>query len=276
MQAVKIIWIVIIFCALTILTQIGGLVYLGSFYTHRLINKKARNNYLRTFLKFVSFLLLYCLTTFLITPIIARPFGRVPLPITQTGSLRPLNVLTCFMNRQYVRPELKRVAFEVAAKMSAKFPGTVINYLDASFPFINKFPLPPHLSHSDGKKLDFAFCYIDNRTKKETNSTPSPIGYGISEEPRPGEVNTADFCTVNGYWQYSFLTKLVPQKNKLNFTFDSIRTKALVNLLAANPSVGKIFIEPHLKLRMKLTTPKIRFHGCHAVRHDDHVHAQLK
>jgi hypothetical protein len=25
-----------------------------------------------------------------------------------------------------------------------------------------------------------------------------------------------------------------------------------------------------------LTNNKIRFHGCHAVRHDDHLHVQLK
>jgi murein endopeptidase len=49
----------------------------------------------------------------------------------------------------------------------------------------------------------------------------------------------------------------------------------LVEILASEKSIGKIFIEPHLKTRLKLTTPKIRFHGCRAVRHDDHIHVQL-
>lgn len=43
-----------------------------------------------------------------------------------------------------------------------------------------------------------------------------------------------------------------------------------------NPAVRKIFLEPHLKTRLKLSKySKIRFHGCHSVRHDDHIHLQL-
>ncbi|MFT5619364.1 MAG: hypothetical protein ACI85I_002607, partial [Arenicella sp.] len=39
---------------------------------------------------------------------------------------------------------------------------------------------------------------------------------------------------------------------------------------------GKVFIEPHLKTRLGLENySKIRFHGCQAVRHDDHIHVQL-
>ena len=30
------------------------------------------------------------------------------------------------------------------------------------------------------------------------------------------------------------------------------------------------------KTRLLLTSDKIRFHGCQAVRHDDHIHVQLK
>ena len=33
---------------------------------------------------------------------------------------------------------------------------------------------------------------------------------------------------------------------------------------------------PHLKARLGLNSNKVRFHGCHAVRHDDHFHVQLK
>ena len=49
----------------------------------------------------------------------------------------------------------------------------------------------------------------------------------------------------------------------------------MLNILH-QPNLGKVFIEPHLKDRMKLTNSKIRFHGCGAVRHDDHIHIQLK
>lgn len=252
------------------------MIYLISLLTHKYIDRKFVNKLVRGSIKLISFLALYSIGTFFIVPPIAKISGRVPLPVLQPDNLKPLNFLTCFLNRHYVRPELKQAAFDVAKQMSNKFPGTVINYLDANFPFINNFPLVPHLSHNDGKKLDVAFCYIDNKTGKETNDVPSIIGYGISEEPRPGEVNTASLCKKKGKWQYSFMMKIMPQGNKLGYTFDSTRTKELVTLFASQPAIGKIFFEPHLKTRLKLTSGKIRFHGCQAVRHDDHIHVQIK
>lgn len=212
----------------------------------------------------------------MVVPVVAPKFGRVPLPIRETGSLSPLTVLTPLLNRHYVRPELKQAAQEAALRMKGKFPGTTVNYLDASFPFLNGFPLIPHLSHNDGKKLDLAFLYDEKQTGTDTNESPSLIGYGVCEDPLPGEVNTAEACSQKGYWQYSFLTAVVPQSGKANFTFDSERTAALVNLLAYSQLVGKIFIEPHLKRRLGLSSEKIRFHGCQAVHHDDHIHIQLK
>ena len=175
-----------------------------------------------------------------------------------------------------MRPELKQAAQKVANQMNEKFPGTTVNYLDANFPFLDRFPLIPHLSHNDGKKLDLAFFYEDSQTGNDTNKAPSWIGYGVCEDPLPGEENTAKFCGQQGYWQYSFLTAVVPQSNKGDFTFDAQRTRALVNLLASSEEIGKIFIEPHLKQRLGLKSDKIRFHGCQAVRHDDHIHMQLK
>jgi hypothetical protein len=276
MRLLKISLTIIFFCLLTVLTQVGGVVYLLSILTHKLTDKWTSNNILKATYRFTSFLTLYCLTTFLIVPVIAKPLGRVPLPLTKQNHLQPLNILTCFLNRNYVRQELKQAAFNVAKQMNDKFPGTTTNYLDANFPFVDKFPLIPHLSHNDGKKLDLSFCYRDTKTGESTNECPSFIGYGICEEPRPDEKNTADFCADKGYWQYSFLTKVISQDSKLDFTFDSEKTKELVNLCAAQPNIGKIFIEPHLKTRLNLTSDKIRFHGCQAVRHDDHIHVQLK
>jgi len=268
--------IIVLFVFLTMLTQIGGVIYITSRLTHKLINKRVNHLILRSCIKFVSFLLLYLALTFLVVPIIVRPFGRVPLPITETGHLKPLNFITCFLNRHYVRPALRQAAIEVAVDMNDRFPGTVVNYLDAGFPFFNKFPLFPHLSHNDGKKLDFAFYYINKKTGQPSTTTPSCIAYGISEEPRPGEVNTAALCASQQRWQYSFLRNLISQRNKRNFIFDSTRTKALVNFFTSKEIIGKVFIEPHLKTRLKLQSNKIRFHGCQAVRHDDHLHVQLQ
>jgi len=59
-------------------------------------------------------------------------------------------------------------------------------------------------------------------------------------------------------------------------TIDLDGTKELITLFVQDNAVGKIFIEPHLKARMKLNYDKVRFPGCQTVRHDDHVHIQLK
>jgi hypothetical protein len=82
-------------------------------------------------------------------------------------------------------------------------------------------------------------------------------------------------CAGKGYWQYNFISQIISQ-DKNEFVFDAVRTKTLVNLFAEQLSIGKIFIEPHLKTRLGLVSAKIRFHGCQAVRHDDHIHVQLK
>lgn len=276
MRLLKVALKITLFCLLTVLTQVGGLVYLLSILSHKSTDKWTSNNYLKTTFRFTSFLTLYCFATFIVVPVIAKPLGRVPLPLTETSHLRPLNIWTCLLNRNYVRPELKQTAFEVAKQLNDKYPGTTVNYLDANFPFINKFPLLPHLSHNDGKKLDLSFCYRDAKTNEPTNDCPSFIGYGICEEPRPNEKHTADFCANKGYWQYSFLTKVVSQDSKQDFTFDNDKSRELVRLFATQKAIGKIFIEPHLKTRLNLTSDKIRFHGCQAVRHDDHIHVQLK
>lgn len=276
MQLLRIILTITLFSLLTVLTQVGGFIYLASILTHKRTDKWARNNYLKAVFRFTSFLIFYCLAAFILVPAIAKPLGRVPLPLREKNHLQPLNILTCILSRNYVKPELQQVAFDVAKQMHDKFPGTTLNYLDANFPFVDKFPLIPHLSHNDGKKLDLAFCYIDAETSKQTNECPSFIGYGICEEPLPNEKNTADFCAGKGYWQYSFLMKIIPQKNKNNYAFDSDRTGALVNFFTSQPAIGKVFIEPHLKTRLNLKSGKVRFQGCQSVRHDDHVHIQLK
>ncbi|OYU94634.1 MAG: hypothetical protein CFE21_15260 [Bacteroidetes bacterium B1(2017)] len=267
---------ILIFIVLTVFTQIGGLVYLLCTFLYRFINTLSNQKLTQLGLKFTLFVSLYLFFTFLIVPPIAKHFGRVPLPISEQNGLRPLTKLTCLLNRNYVRTELRELAFSVATQMGQKYPGTCVNYLDANFPFINHFPLIPHLSHNDGKKLDLSFCYTLSSTGEASNLNPSVIGYGVCEEALPAEQNTAEFCTQKGYWQYSFLTHIIPQGKKKDYVFDPIRTKELVLLFASQQNISKIFIEPHLKLRMNLSNDKIRFHGCQAVRHDDHIHVQIK
>ena len=69
--------------------------------------------------------------------------------------------MTNLMNRNYVRPELNTSLQKIGEGLSKKHKGIQVVYLDANFPFINKFPLLPHLSHNDGKKIDLSFIYAD-------------------------------------------------------------------------------------------------------------------
>lgn len=268
--------IAVVLFVLTIITQVGGIALIVSLVLSWLINRKIKKGWRRAGVSVGLFISLYLLFVFAIVPILANSLGRVQLPLFEKNHVRPANVITFFMNRNYVRPELRRIVFAVAEDINTKHPGTTINYLDANFPFIDKFPLFPHLSHSDGKKLDISFLYKDSKTGDQTNEVPSWIGYGICEEPRFGEENRPDYCAQKGFWQYSALKKYLPQEAKRNFSFDENRTKLMINSFVKQENLGKILIEPHLKARMRLTSNKIRLHGCNAVRHDDHLHVQLK
>lgn len=210
----------------------------------------------------------------LIIPPLAKSYGRVPLPVFNE-KVKPLTVLTCLLNRHYVILELREVLLEVADSMNDEYPKTVVSYLDANFPFVDKFPLLPHLSHNDGKKLDIALYYLDTAGIYAYHRAPSFIGYGVFVDPLPGESDMPEKCKKEGYWQYGFLKYLVPQWNKHKFQFDLVRTKMLIEKFISNSRIQKVFIEPHLKNRMRLNYTKVRFHGCHAVRHDDHIHVQI-
>ncbi len=257
---------------LTILTQIGGLAYLIYLWLKRYITILG---WKRKLLRFVLFAVIYSVLSFIIVPILASNiYNRKALPITHSA-LKPLRMYTYLMNRHYVDADLYEVLLNSATKMQEEFPETKTYYLDACFPLVAKFPLLPHWSHNDGRKMDLTFYYTNPTTKKDKNGSPSWLGYGVCESPRKGEDNMPEYCAANGYFQYSLLEKIVPQYKKDEYAFDATRTKSLIQKLTASSKIKKVFIEPHLKKRMNLTNSKIRFHGCHAVRHDDHIHVQL-
>ena len=253
---------------LTIISQVGGLVYIITL----LVTQKFKLTVIRSL---TSFVILYSITSIIVVPLVAPLFGRTAMPIY--GDIKPLNLITCILNRHYVQPTLKNQLVTISAAMNREFPGTTIAYLDANFPFFDGFPLFPHLSHNDGKKLDLAFFYVDSESEKQLNSAPSFIGYGIYEGTINNETNYPRICEERGYWQYGALTTLIPKWYEDDYNVDERRTIALVKYLANHAATSKIFIEPHLKTRWKLTRyDKIRFHGCHAVRHDDHIHTQIR
>ncbi len=222
--------------------------------------------------RFGIFVLLYLIATYLIVPNIAPIFGREK--IKETESLKAHSIFYTLANRNYVRPELNKSIERISAEFSNRNNGIKMLYLDANFPFIDKFPLLPHLSHNDGKKIDIALIYETNGNL--TNKKRSISGYGVFENPTQNEFDQTTVCKEKGFWQYDFPKYLTLGKINKDIEFSKRGTRELTNLILIQSEIGKIFIEPHLKTRLDLSNEKVRFHGCQAVRHDDHIHIQLK
>ena len=217
------------------------------------------------------FFILYFLATFLLVPYLAPVFGREK--IKNTKGIKPTNYLTILLNRNYVRPELNKVLLQTEEDL--KGTKIKIHYLDANFPFLNRFPLLPHLSHNDGKKIDISLIYeTEDGTISEKQKSVS--GYGAFENPTSNEYNQIEKCLSNGYFQYDYPKYISFGSINNDIEFSEKGTRKLIKNILKNKSVGKIFIEPHLKKRMNLSNSKIRYHGCRAVRHDDHIHLQLR
>jgi len=216
---------------------------------------------------------MYLLVTFLLVPLTAPVFGRER--IKETHILSAHSFFYKLMNRNYVRPELNEALQKISIGLSKKHQGIKVIYLDANFPFFNKFPLLPHLSHNDGKKIDITLIY-QLQNGKLTNKKPSVSGYGIYEGPRPHEYDQISICKSKGNWQYDFPKYLTFGRVNKEISFSEKGTRNLVLETIKLKNIGKILIEPHLKSRLNLNYNKVRYHGCHAVRHDDLIHIQLK
>ena len=130
-----------------------------------------------------------------------------------------------------------------------------------------------HLSCNDGRKLDIAFVYRDAATGELSDKTPSAIGYGISEEPLPGEYDRPKAC--RGSASYSFIHDHWPQGAKADHRFDPVITRQLISGFARDQRIEKILLEPHLTQRLSLDQGRVKPVQCGSVRHDDHVHIQI-
>lgn len=269
----RIIFMMVVAVLLTVVTQVGGIVYLLSLLGKPFLQRYIPKVGWRRVAQAGLFAGAYLLASLVVVPLLARPLGRVPLPLTG-DNLRPANLWTCLLNRHYVVPQLKEATSNVAEQLATEFPGTTLQYLDAGFPFGDGFPLLPHLSHDDGRKVDLSFHYRNLADGPPTDDLPSWIGYGVCEDPRPGDRDRAADCRAAGHWQHDLLSRIVPQGAKKRLSLDVARTRRMIALFSTQPFVRKIFIEPHLVSRMNLDSKKIRFHGCQAVRHDDHVHVE--
>ena len=253
--------------ALTIVTQIGGVVYVVTLITLQQVKSKS-------ILKGSSlFIFLYFIATFLVTPILAPIFGREK--IKETEFLEAHSFFYKLANRNYVKPELQQLLDNTSKAYAKSNKNIKLIHLDASFPFFDKFPLLPHLSHNDGKKIDISLIYQDDNAAL-TNRKKSVSGYGVFENSQVREYNQNLACQKRGFWQYDFPKYLTFGTINDDIIFSNSGTKNLISEILKDNNLSKLFIEPHLKSRLNLSNNKIRFHGCRAVRHDDHIHIQIK
>lgn len=209
--------------------------------------------------------------TYVLVPFLAPKFGREKLITSQ--KIQPASVITILLNRNYVKPEINKILEQTIENLE-KTPIKIL-YLDACFPFLDGFPLFPHLSHNDGKKLDLSFVYV-TADGAFANKVKSVSGYGVFEEARLGELDQNSYCLRKGNNFYDFPKYLTFGQINHHLKFSEQGTKQLILALLNQPEIDKILIEPYLKQRLNLFDGRIRFQGCHSVRHDDHIHIQIK
>ena len=226
----KILLHTIIFLLLTILTQIGGVLYLISIL---LIRKNTKKIFLKRSGVFIAS---YLLSTFLIVPNIAPLSGREK--IKESKSLKAHSFFYKLANRNYVKPELNKAIQKIASEFEKQNNGIKMVYLDANFPFINKFPLLPHLSHNDGKKIDVSLIY-ENKNGQLTNKKPSISGYGVFEKPTNNEYNQNLACKNRRYWQYDFPKYLTFGSFNKDIEFSNKGTQELAQLILKQKNIGK-------------------------------------
>ncbi|MGV3550531.1 hypothetical protein [Rhizobium sp.] len=258
-----------VFC-LTLLTQIGGLVWLLALALRRFLPWRRRSAFL---LLFVGLYAAATVATWHLAPLA----GRVALAC-YPGSDANLTVgspILCALNRTYVTPDLAEVAQAYADHMAQKFPGTKTLALDANFPFVTGFPLMPHLSHDDGRKLDLAFYYQDAEGKFRNGETRSPLGYFAFEQP---EAVSPLLCAKSRWlslrWDLAWLQPIFP-----DWRPEPARMREALRWLSSDGralGIERIFVEPHIAGRYGAGGGIVRFQGCRAARHDDHIHIQVR
>lgn len=274
--AAKFLGVAALVIVLTLVTQIGGVVLLVAWALTQPL--KAVPRVLRYGLVIVLFAVLHVAATSYLVPPLAKLAGREPLACEPGvdrayGALSPIY---CYLGRNYVRSEVRGMLDALAHDMAATHPGTVVAYLDAGFPFLDGFPLIPHLSHRDGRRIDLAYFYTFGG-RYVPRITPSPIGYWGFEKPRGDEIDECRdkprWLTLR--WDMAWFELFFIRKLRL----DEERTAAMLRWLAEKGpehGVDRILIEPHMARRLGVESPIIRFQGCRAARHDDHIHVEVR
>lgn len=196
--------------------------------------------------------------------------GLVSLPCDASTPLEPVRDRYCRDDRHFVIPAARDALTAAANAVAARYPGEVLRFMDASGPD-GVTPFPPHLSHGDGRQIDLGLYYTDRegRPLDRFPDTSRHGGYWPAEPPRPGE-QIACPGGRNGRAE-----KPDPPANR-PWRLEEARTRVLLETLIADRRVRRVLIEPHLERRLGLWGhPKLRFAGCQAARHDDHIHVDF-
>ena len=175
-------------------------------------------------------------------------------------SIRPASWFYVITNRTFVLDHVKDDVEQMVKWLEEE--DITLHYLDSAFPF--DVPLIPHWSHQNGACIDFTFVY---------NRGPRGLVYGDFEEPLQNESNRPELCTTKNPL-YSATKYLSPFSS--DNPIDVPKTQKMVRRFLNNAMANKCFLEFHLVERWGLKHQKMRFHGCHAVRHDDHLHVEWK
>jgi hypothetical protein len=265
------------FILLTVLTQVGGLALIPCWLVARTPLVRGLPSAMRGGLLLLVFLAGYSALTRLLVPSLAALGGRVPLPCRADAarSFAAGHPLYCVLNRHYVDARVVPVLSQMSRDVATTHPGTITLFLDANFPFLDGFPLLPHLSHNDGRKLDLAFYYAAADGTYLPGTLRSPIGYWGFEDPAaddPSPCRPNQWLTLR--WDMALLQRFWPER-----PLEPERTRAALNWLVtegARHGVERVFVEPHLARRLGVSSPLLRFQGCRAARHDDHIHFQIR
>ena len=262
---------------LTLLTQTGGVILWLALpgLPWLLRTLRPRGAALAVPAVLLAFAAVYLSINLTVVPWAAARGGRVPLPCFAAADapLEAQSAVFCLANRHYMRPAVRDNLIALARDLEAKVPGAVLRFLDAGFPFLNGFPLLPHLSHRNGRDVDLALFWRDAATGRPV-PPPSPIGYWAYAEPMSSEAQPCRGVASWLRWDLAWLQRLFPDRS-----FDPDITRVVLERLhngAARARIDRILLEPHLRDRMGFPAGLIRFQGCAAARHDDHIHVRFR
>ena len=265
-----------VFVVLTLATQVGGLILILAWLIGRYAFPVSLCGWRRIAALATLFAGLYAALSIFLVPPLAAVGGRIPLPC-RAESDRPFaaaHPLYCVMNRHYVDPRLAMLLTALSREINRTHPGTLTVFLDASFPFLDRFPLLPHLSHGDGRKLDIAYYYGAPDGSYLPGQLRSPIGYWAFEQPGAATSPCQTQSWLSLRWDMKALQRFYPDR-----PLEPERTRAALRwLVTEGPQFGveRVFIEPYLAVRLGVSSPILGFQGCRAARHDDHIHFQIR